>query len=217
MHANFAEMLESENVGSPSEEQLLRGGKKPNNFTNNFSNGRSGSAMEKYSQTQQDCQFLQLECARLRKYLYGLTAVVVAGVLILVITISVLFGKLSHDLVNHSHQPKVGEQISKILETEELCIPCDSVRLGPSVEEDKMLDTFIRRQTEQSGEECCVEKPKQLLALLELVSLAKIFFYYLYHFISSWLSVTLTLLSRFQLTSLEVMQNCLKEVFPHKR
>lgn len=168
MHANFAEMLESENVGSPSEEQLLRGGKKPNNFTNNFSNGRSGSAMEKYSQTQQDCQFLQLECARLRKYLYGLTAVVVAGVLILVITISVLFGKLSHDLVNHSHQPKVGEQISKILETEELCIPCDSVRLGPSVEEDKMLDTFIRRQTEQSGEECCVEKPKQLLALLEL-------------------------------------------------
>jgi hypothetical protein len=107
--------------------------------------------------------------------LYGLTAVVVAGVLILVITISVLFGKLSHDLVHHSHQPKVGEQISKILETEELCIPCDSVRLGPSVKEDKMLDTFIRRQTEQSGEECCVEKPKQLLALLELVSLAKIF------------------------------------------
>lgn len=159
-------MSEPDHVDNCSEE-LLRGGKKPNNLTNNFSNGRSG-AIEKYSQ--QEYQYLQLECARLRKYLYGLTAVVVAGVLILVVTISILFGKLSHDLVSHSHQPKVGEQISKILETEELCIPCDSVRLGPSVEEDRMLDTFIRRhgKTEQSGEECCVEKPKQLLAVLEL-------------------------------------------------
>lgn len=147
-----------------SSEVLLRRGTKPNNNLNNFSNG---SAMEKYSQ---DYRNLELECIRLRKYLYGLTAVVVAGVLILVITISILFGKLSHDLVHHSHQPKVGEQIAKILETEELCVPCEAVRLGPSEKEDRDLDAFIRR-SKPSGEECCVEKPQQLLTLLELVRL----------------------------------------------
>ncbi|CAG2202206.1 tumor necrosis factor ligand superfamily member 6-like [Mytilus edulis] len=155
-------MSEPEHVDSSSE-VLLRGGTKPNNL-NNFSKGRSTGAMEKYSL---DYQNLEMECIRLRKYLFGLTAVVVAGGLILVVTISVLFGKLSHDLVHHSHQPKVGEQIAKILETEELCVPCDSVRLGPSEDEDRMLDAFIRR-SKPTGEECCVEKPKQLLAVLEL-------------------------------------------------
>lgn len=157
--------MSSETDHVDSSEVLLRRGTKPNNNVNTgFSNC---SAMEKYSQ---DYRSLELECIRLRKYLYGLTAVVVAGVLILVITISILFGKLSHDLVHHSHQPKVGEQIAKILETEELCVPCDAVRLGPSEKEDRDLDAFIRR-SKSTGEECCVEKPQQLLTLLELVRL----------------------------------------------
>lgn len=177
-------MSEPEHVDSSSE-VLLRGGTKPNNL-NNFSNGRSTGAMEKYSL---DYQNLEMECIRLRKYLFGLTAVVVAGGLILVVTISVLFGKLSHDLVHHSHQPKVGEQIAKILETEELCVPCDSVRLGPSEDEDRMLDAFIRR-SKPTGEECCVEKPKQLLAVLELVSKTYVdyvclFFYVALHCINT--------------------------------
>lgn len=109
------------------------------------------------------------ELARLKRWIYALACVVGIGTVILIIVISVLYGNLSYQLEHHSHAPKVGEQISKMLdrENEELCVTCDSLRLGPSIEEDKLLDKFTRKD-DPEGEQCCVENPKQLLSMLNL-------------------------------------------------
>lgn len=114
---------------------------------------------------------LMEELARLKRWIYALACVVGIGTVILIIVISVLYGNLSYQLEHHSHAPKVGEQISKMLnrENEELCVTCDSLRLGPSIEEDKLLDKFTRKD-DPEGEQCCVESPKQLLSMLNLVS-----------------------------------------------
>ncbi|KAL3847946.1 hypothetical protein ACJMK2_018835 [Sinanodonta woodiana] len=104
---------------------------------------------------------------RIKRCLYGLTVVVAAGDVILIVVVAVLFGNLKHDIENHTHKPKVGEQINKILKREELCLPCDQIRLGPSLEEDMMLDAFVRKHS-TDGEQCCVETPSQLLRMLEL-------------------------------------------------
>ena len=115
---------------------------------------------------------LQNQFLRLQKWFYILSAAVVVVGIILIIVVAVLFGKLSHDVESHSHKPKVGEQIGKILNhvpVEELCLPCADIRLGPSPEEDLMLDEFTRKD-EPKGEQCCVETPTQLLKMLELVS-----------------------------------------------
>ncbi|KAL3847872.1 hypothetical protein ACJMK2_018763 [Sinanodonta woodiana] len=106
---------------------------------------------------------------RIKRCLYGLTVVVAAGDVILIVVVAVLFGNLKHDIENHTHKPKVGEQINKILKREELCLPCDQIRLGPSLEEDMMLDAFVRKHS-TDGEQCCVETPSQLLRMLELVN-----------------------------------------------
>lgn len=112
---------------------------------------------------------LMEELARLKRWIYALACVVGIGTVILIIVISVLYGNLSYQLEHHSHAPKVGEQISKMLnrENEELCVTCDSLRLGPSIEEDKLLDKFTRKD-DPEGEQCCVESPKQLLSMLNL-------------------------------------------------
>lgn len=101
---------------------------------------------------------------QLQTYIVGLAVLCVVIFVIIIITFSVLFANIKWDVQNHDHPPKVGAQMSKILEKEELCLLCDEVRLGPSPEEDRMLDNFVRR-----GEECCVETPAQLLKLLQLV------------------------------------------------
>lgn len=163
----------SEDIKNMSEDQepesydvLLRNGVKPNDL---YNNGKP---------TKMDCpnfrlELLQSEYLRLRRYLYGLTAVVVTGILILIIVVAVLFGKLSHDLINHEHKPKVGEQISAMLKNNELCVPCMNIRSGPSAEENEILDKFARK-FEENVEMCCVETPSELLLMLELVSLVKI-------------------------------------------
>ncbi|XP_022342039.2 uncharacterized protein LOC111135889 [Crassostrea virginica] len=157
----------SEDIKNMSEEQepesydvLLRNGVKPNDL---FNNGKSKMS---------DCpnfrlELLQSEYIRLRRYLYGLTAVVVTGILILIIVVAVLFGKLSHDLVNHEHKPKVGEQISAMLKNNELCVPCNNIKSGPSAEENELLDQFARK-FEDNVQMCCVETPSELLLMLEL-------------------------------------------------
>ena len=144
-----------------SEEGLLNGGLSGQK-RNDLNNGKSALLND-------ECYSNRCEIQRLRKYLYGLGTVVLVGIVILIIVVAVLFAKLSYDVANHTHQPKVGEKIAKILEKEELCVPCDNYRLGPSVEEDRMLNEFTRKH-EPEGEQCCVETPKELLALLELVS-----------------------------------------------
>lgn len=162
----------SEDIKTMSEDQepesydvLLRNGVKPNDL---YNNGKP---------TKMDCpnfrlELLQSEYLRLRRYLYGLTAVVVTGILILIIVVAVLFGKLSHDLINHEHKPKVGEQISAMLKNNELCVPCMNIRSGPSAEENEILDKFARK-FEENVEMCCVETPSELLLMLELVSQVK--------------------------------------------
>ena len=111
------------------------------------------------------------ELKKIRRYFMGLLVLVVIAFLILTILFSVLFANLKYDVENHSHPPKVGEQMSNILEKEELCIPCGEVRLGPSYEEDRALDVFVRKpKTENDPEQCCVETPTQLLKMLQLVS-----------------------------------------------
>lgn len=162
----------SEDIKNMSEDQepesydvLLRNGVKPNDL---YNNGKP---------TKMDCpnfrlELLQSEYLRLRRYLYGLTAVVVTGILIMIIVVAVLFGKLSHDLINHEHKPKVGEQISAMLKNNELCVPCMNIRSGPSAEENEILDKFARK-FEENVEMCCVETPSELLLMLELVSQVK--------------------------------------------
>ncbi|XP_050390014.1 tumor necrosis factor ligand superfamily member 10 [Patella vulgata] len=115
----------------------------------------------------EECEKLRTQLDRTKTYLYGLAAVVVVGAVIFISIVAGLYGKLSHDMAHHSHRPKVGEQVAKILENKEMCFSCGKIRLGPSPEEDTMLNTFVRKDN-QKGEQCCVETPAQLLKLLEL-------------------------------------------------
>ncbi|KAL8583216.1 hypothetical protein ACOMHN_013771 [Nucella lapillus] len=110
---------------------------------------------------------LQRRVARLTSYLYGLAITVGVAAILTVALVTALYAKLAYDVRHHSHQPKVGEQISKILEREELCVKCNEVRLGPSPDEEAMLDVFTKRES-RDGLRCCVERPAELLRLLEL-------------------------------------------------
>ena len=98
-------------------------------------------------------------------------SIVFIAFLILAVTFSILYANLKYDIANHSHPPKVGAQMNKILEKEELCLVCDEVRLGPSPEEDISLNKFVRKYVPgEKAEKCCVETPSQLLELLQMVS-----------------------------------------------
>lgn len=109
------------------------------------------------------------ELNKIKRYFIGLLVLVVIAFLILTILFSVLFANLKYDVENHSHPTKVGKQMSNTLEKEELCLPCDEVRLGPSYEEDRALNIFVRKPpTETDPEQCCVETPTQLLKMLQL-------------------------------------------------
>lgn len=141
---------------------LLRNGVKLNDFYNN------GKFMK------MDClnfrlELLQSEYLRFRRYLYGLIVVVVIGILILIIVVVVFFGKLSYDLINYEYKFKVGEQILVMLKNNEFCVFCMNIRLGLSVEENEILDKFVRK-FEENVEMCCVEILLELLLMLELVS-----------------------------------------------
>ena len=108
---------------------------------------------------------------KLKRLVIALAILLTVSFAILIITFSVLFANLKYDIGHHDHPPKVGAQMNTILEKEELCLLCDEVRLGPSVEEGRMLDTFVRKhEPEAKGEKCCVETPSQLLKLLQMVS-----------------------------------------------
>ncbi|GAB1599789.1 tumor necrosis factor ligand superfamily member 10-like [Argonauta hians] len=105
----------------------------------------------------------------LNNKVHALCVSVVVSTVILIIVIAVLFFNFNSDLKNHSHAPKAGERVSNIMnrEDEELCVLCNSLRLGPSVEEDRLLDKFVRKDNPK-GEQCCAETPKQLLDMLSL-------------------------------------------------
>lgn len=112
---------------------------------------------------------LNRQIRELKRYVLGLFILLVAAALILIITFSVLFANLKWDLQNHDHPPKIGAQMSKILEEEELCLVCDEVRLGPSMQEDRALDYFVRKPaTANKKEECCIETPAQLMKYLQM-------------------------------------------------
>lgn len=112
---------------------------------------------------------LNREIRKLKRYFIGLVVLLFVAFLILIIVFSVLYANMKYDIEHHDHPPKIGAQVAKILEKEELCLLCDEVRLGPSTEEDSMLDTFVRKRPSPGAkEQCCVETPKQLLQLLQL-------------------------------------------------
>lgn len=116
-----------------------------------------------------DYDVLQTTIEKLRVWLFAITAVAITGFVILIVVVSCLYARLNYDLNHHTHKPKVGEQMASILEKEELCVPCEDFRLGPSPEEDSMLNKFNRKET-PDGQSCCVDEPMELLELLKLVS-----------------------------------------------
>ncbi|XP_052783995.1 tumor necrosis factor ligand superfamily member 10-like [Mya arenaria] len=114
---------------------------------------------------------VQRKLHQLQTYIIGLAILLALSSIVIIITFSVLYANLKWDVQNHDHPPKVGAQMNNILEKEELCLLCSEVRLGPSPEEDRMLDYFVRKSgtgASGRGEECCVETPSQLLKLLQL-------------------------------------------------
>lgn len=56
-----------------------------------------------------------------------------------------------------------------MLKNNEFCVFCMNIRLGLSVEENEILDKFVRK-FEENVEMCCVEILLELLLMLELVS-----------------------------------------------
>lgn len=145
---------------------------------NNLARANNGLAKDnsKLMEVQEEADRLKARLDALQRWLYWLAIAVVIGTLILIIVVAVLYGKLNHDLTHHSHKPKVGAQLAKILEREKLCLLCDRIRLGPSLEEDDMLKAFTRMDSEE-GTQCCVETPTQLLDLLALVSTRAFFIF----------------------------------------
>uniref|UniRef100_A0A0B6ZX83 THD domain-containing protein n=1 Tax=Arion vulgaris TaxID=1028688 RepID=A0A0B6ZX83_9EUPU len=140
-----------------------------NNINNGNSiayNGMTATGM-KPSNKEVDFDVLQKTIDKMRVWLYAITAVSTTGFVILIITVSCLYASLNYDLHHHTHKPKVGEQMAAILEREELCVPCEDFRLGPSREEDIMLKRFNVKET-PNGLNCCVDQPLQLLELLKL-------------------------------------------------
>lgn len=117
----------------------------------------------------QNTEYLNRQLREIRRLTYGLAIITSVCFFILIVTFSVLYANLKYDLTHHNHPPTIGAQVNKILEKEELCLLCDEIRLGPSLEEDRMLDYFVRKPaTDSRGEECCVETPSQLLKMLQL-------------------------------------------------
>lgn len=137
-----------------------------NNSTNTC-NGLMAGAKTPNKDT--EYQALQATIAKLRTWLIAITAVAIIGFVILISVVTCLYTQLNYDLTHHTHKPKVGEQMAAILEREELCVPCEEFRLGPSPEEDSLLKRFNIRDT-PNGANCCVDQPLQLLELLKLVS-----------------------------------------------
>ncbi|XP_045201285.2 tumor necrosis factor ligand superfamily member 10-like [Mercenaria mercenaria] len=136
-----------------------------------FIKNGSGSNNGKMNNLHADSQMgIKRQIRQLKRYMIGLAALLALTFVILVITFSVLFANLKWDIENHDHPPKIGAQMNKVLEKEELCLLCNEVRLGPSVEEDQMLDYFVRKPgvNGRNDEECCVETPAQLLKLLQM-------------------------------------------------
>ncbi|CAG5126947.1 unnamed protein product, partial [Candidula unifasciata] len=141
-------------------------------ITSNASNGNTPAyngvtASCKPPNKEFDYDVLQTTIEKLRVWLFAITAVAVTGFVILIIVVSCLYARLNYDLNHHTHKPKVGEQMASILEKEELCVPCEDFRLGPSPEEDSMLNKFNRKET-PTGQTCCVDEPLELLELLKL-------------------------------------------------
>lgn len=139
-------------------------------FIKNGSGSNNGKMSNLHVESQQIG--IKRQIAQLKTYILGLALLLALTFVILVITFSVLFANLKWDIENHNRPPKVGAQMNKVLEKEELCLLCNEVRLGPSVEEDQMLDYFVRKPgvNGRKDEECCVETPAQLLKLLQMVS-----------------------------------------------
>lgn len=139
-----------------------------------FIKGSGGSTNGKMNGVHMDPQVnLSRQIRQLKRYMLGLAVLLALAFIILIITFSILFANLKWDIENHDHPPKIGAQMNKVLEKEELCLPCNEVRLGPSVEEDQMLDDFKRKPGEsgrKDDEQCCVETPTQLLKILRMVS-----------------------------------------------
>lgn len=139
-----------------------------NNGNNNIYNGVTASA--KPTNKDFECHALQATIAKLRVWLLAITVVSIIGFVILIIVVTCLYTTLNYNLNHHTHKPKVGEQMAAILEREELCVPCDEFRLGPSPEEESMLKRFNLKDT-PTGVSCCVDQPMELLELLKLVSI----------------------------------------------
>lgn len=137
-------------------------------FIKNGSGSNNGKSNNLHMESQNG---INRQICQLKRYMIGLVALLTLTFVILVITFSILFANLKWDIANHDHPPKIGAQMNKVLEKEELCLLCNEVRLGPSVEEDQMLDYFVRKSglNGHKDEECCVETPSQLLKLLQLV------------------------------------------------
>lgn len=138
-------------------------------------NGASNNGKKINNKVAETNAAINRQIRQLKRYILALLAAVVVCFLIIIITFSVLYANLKWDVKNHDHPPKVGTVMGSILAREEkaeLCLLCDEIRLGPSVEEDKMLDYFERKpKTATQGEQCCVETPEQLLRMLQLVSI----------------------------------------------
>ncbi|XP_012944393.1 uncharacterized protein LOC101845807 [Aplysia californica] len=140
-----------------------------NNSNYHYGGGAPPNNSNSMKQTSQQLDYSHLErtIARLRTYLFAMFGVGVAGFIILIIVVTVLYVNLNYDLVHHRHKPKVGEQAYEIMQKEELCVPCDDFRLGPSPEEERELKKF-RLKEGPEGVSCCVDTPVELMLLLKM-------------------------------------------------
>ncbi|GFO48800.1 tumor necrosis factor ligand superfamily member 11 [Plakobranchus ocellatus] len=113
-------------------------------------------------------QVLEARVARLQARLLLVGGITIVGFNILIVLSAVFFTKLHYDVAHHTHKPKLGTQMAAILQ-EGLCVPCEEFRLGPSPEEEMLLNLY---RDESSGggssSRCCVNKPGELLELLKL-------------------------------------------------
>ncbi|XP_059156118.1 tumor necrosis factor ligand superfamily member 10-like [Physella acuta] len=142
----------------------------PNANANNGNNNlHSNSVANGHTKNNMEIEYQNLlsTVAKLRTWLFAITGVAIAGFVILIIVVTCLYATLNYELAHHNHKPKIGEQISSMLEREELCLPCNDFRLGPSQQEKDMLTRFTQKDTE-TGLSCCVDTPMELIDLLKL-------------------------------------------------
>ena len=145
-----------------------------NNVSNNsnnhtYQNGVNGTSNLKQTNKEVDYSNMERTIARLKIWLFVMFGVTLLGFIILIIVVPCLYVSLNYELVHHRHKPKVGEQMSAILEREELCVPRDDLVLGHHPDEDRELSQFTIKE-DPNGVKLCVEKPVELLKLLKLVS-----------------------------------------------